>query len=254
MDKSERDKLKKKINIHKKLGAEKFKKAVFELEKLKYKFIKTVCPNIAIYYDKFCDFKKKRAINKATSEEEIEEIQRNTKFAKMAFRKELNQEKNRNYHMDKKRPTEIYKYLEWNKRVHKNGFIKNAILIPALAGAAIAVTPAVIPLLVAELVSAGINFECINIQDYNMCRFKLMEEKLKKQEAKRNEQMIEEYGDASKLIYDNIEQKEQIPTLKEIISSVKTKEEAEQLRKLIIKELQDRSKEKPMVKELGGNI
>ena len=55
------------------------------------------------------------------------------------------------YHMDPKRPTEMMAYLEWNKKIHKNGLIKNGILIPISIVGTILHVPGAIALLVFEL-------------------------------------------------------------------------------------------------------
>lgn len=243
MEKEKKEQLKKKMKTHEKLGALKFQKIVFGVERAKFKLLKTISPNFIKYYDKYCDFLKRRAMKKAKTEEEKQEISRNIKFSKMAMRKEFNEEKNRNYHMDKNNPTEIYKYLEWNKDVHKRGIIKNAILIPVIITGMALGAVILTPFLIAELISAGINFECINIQDYNICRYKLMEDRLKKQEESKKKKNIEEFGEAADVIYKTIETKEELPTMTEIIENA-NKEQLDQLRKLLLKEQKERNQEK----------
>ena len=240
MEKLEREKLKKKMRLYKSLGAEEFQKVVFCVEKIKFKVLKKVCPNFTKYFDKFCNFKRKRAINKANSEEEINKINKIYTFEKIAMRKEFNQEKNRNYHMDSNKPTDIYKYLEWNKDVHKKGLIKDAILIPILTAGTITAIPGALPLLIAELISAGINFECINIQNYNICRYKLAEDIIKRKEEKRINKNIEEYQDAAEVISKTITKKEDLPTMNEIIDNIENRNQLEQLKKLIEREQRKR--------------
>ena len=252
MEKEKREQLKKKIKVHEKLGALKFQKVVFGVEKAKFKLLKKLWPNFIIHYDKYCDFMKRRAIKKAKTPEEIKQISRKTKFSKMAMRKELNQEKNANYHMDEDKPTEIYKYLQWNKKVHKRGIIKNAVLIPVIATGIALGAVVLTPLLIMEIVSAGINFECINIQDYNICRYKLMEEKLIQKEQKKTQKNIEEYGEASSVIYKTIEAKEDLPTLGEVIDNVENSEQLEQLKKLLIEEQARRKQAKEQESGVKG--
>ena len=60
MENSEKLKYKQKMRLCKKLGAEKFQKVVFEIEKMKFKILKTICPNFIKYFDKYYDFQKKR--------------------------------------------------------------------------------------------------------------------------------------------------------------------------------------------------
>lgn len=240
MDKLEKKKLKKKMKFHKTLGAEKFQKVVFGVEKVKFKILKTICPNFPKYFDKFCDFKKKRAINKATSEEQINSIITKISFDKMAMRKEFNQEKNRNYHIDNRKPTEIIKYLNWNKDIHKKGLIKDAIVIPFLVAGTIAQIPGSLPLLILELISAGINFECINIQNYNICRYKIAEEVLKKKEEKILEKNIEEYSEAASVIQKTFTRKADVPTIDEIVDSIENRNQLDQLRKLVMEAQKER--------------
>ena len=240
MDKLEKKKLKKKMEFHKALGAEKFQKVVFGVEKAKFKVLKTICPNFPKYFDKYCDFKKKRAINKATSEEQINSIITKISFDKMAMRKEFNQEKNRNYHIDNRKPTEIIKYLNWNKDIHKKGLIKDTIVIPFLVAGSITQIPGALPLLIIELISAGINFECINIQDYNICRYKIAEETLKKKEEKRLEKNIEEYSEAASVIHKTFTKKADVPTIDEIVDNIENKKQLEQLKKLVYEAQKER--------------
>ena len=162
MDKIDREKRKKKLKVYEKLGALKFQKVVFKVEELKFKILKKCCPNFIRYFDKYMDWKKKNLLKHAKTEEEIKQIKDEVKIAKMAMRKEWNEEKNRNYHMDPNRPTEIIQFLKWNKDVHKKGLIKDGILIPILIAGVVLQIPGTIFLLAYEVLSAAINFECIN--------------------------------------------------------------------------------------------
>lgn len=248
MNKEEREKYQKKIKLHEKLGALKFQKLVFKVEKLKFKALKKLFPNFIYRYDKFCDRNRDKEIKKAKTKEEVEAINRKYKVYKMEMRKEFNQEKNRNYHIDKNNPTQIFNYLEWNKDVHKRGLIKNAIIFPILTGLVITGNTILIPLLVYEGISAFINFECINIQDYNLCRCKMMEDYIKKREERRREANIENFGEASKVIYKSIEENENIPTFEEILKNVKNKEQLKQIRELLLQEKREREIERGKVK------
>ena len=153
----------KKMRRYELLGAEKFQNFVFGVERVKFKIIKKCFPNFIHFYDKFCDFQKKRLLKKAKTEAQKKKAIEKVKFAKLAMRKELIEEKNRNYHINQNKPTEIIKYLNWNKQIHQRGLIKDGVLIVLLIGGIILQIPGTKLLLVAELLSAGINFECINI-------------------------------------------------------------------------------------------
>lgn len=234
--------LDKKIKLYKLLGAEQFQKVVFSVEKAKFKVIKKVCPNFIKHFDKMCDKKKNRALKKVCTEEERKKIIRNSQYAKMAMRKEMNSEKNRNYHIDSKRPTEIYQYLEWNKKVHKKGLIINTIFLPLSIIAISMGFYFAIPVLIYEIISTAINFECINIQNYNMCRFKKIESTLRKKEEKKTQECVEKYGEANKIIHKCLEQTEDLPTFDEIISNIKTPEQAKQMKEFLMKTYEDRNK------------
>lgn len=247
MNKEERVKYNKKIKLYEKLGALKFQKAVFKLEKAKFKVIKKLFPNFLKYYDKFCDHNKLKELKKATTEEEREDIIRKYKFLKMDMRKEFYQEKNRNYHIDKNNPTQIFNYLEWNKSVHKKGLIKNAICLPILTGLIATGNIVLAPILAYELISTFINFECINIQNYNICRCRIIEDHLRRREEQREKRKIEEYNEASKVIFESIEEHENVPTFDEILKNVKSKEQLEQIKAMLKEELKEREFEKGKV-------
>ena len=230
-----KNKLDKKIRLYKVLGAEQFQKVVFAVEKLKFKTMKKVCPNFIKHFDKFCDKKQKRELRKCDNEEDRKQIVRKYKFAKMAMRKEMNTEKNRNYHMDPKAPTEIYQYLEWNKKVHKKGLIKNSVVLPL---SVILITMGfyiAIPILIYEIISTAVNFECVNIQNYNICRYKKMQKTLEKREEKNINETIEKYGEATEVIHNSIEQTDSLPSFDEIIANIKTVEQAQQMKEYLKK-------------------
>ena len=83
-------------------------------------------------------------------------------------RKEMNTEKNRNYHIDNIRLTQTVEYLEWNKDVHKTNLIRDLVTLPIYIGLAVAGVGLAIPLIAGNLVSSFINFQCINLQNYNI--------------------------------------------------------------------------------------
>lgn len=248
----EKDMYKKKMKRCEKLGALKFQKVVFEVEKIKYRIIKKLFPNYLKYFDKYCDFQKKRLLKKAKTDEERRQIIQNAKYSKLAMRKEFIEEKNRNYHIDMNKPTEIIKYLNWNKEVHTRSLIKDGILIVLLIGGVLLQIPATKLLLVTELLSAGINFQCINIQNYNLYRIKRIEEALKKKEKKQVENHIQQYKEASEVIYNAIEKSEDLPTIEDIIANIETKEQLEQMKLLLQRKKEERmqeEKKKEMVKK-----
>lgn len=243
MDKKEKEQLEKKMNLYKKLGAVKFQKIVLKLEKIKFRFIKKYIPNSVKYYDKYIDFKTRRLLRKTKTIEEKKIITKKNKIAKMSIRKELNTEKNRNYHIDNNKPTEIINLLKWNKKVHEQGLIKDAILIPVfITGTALNI-PGALPLLIFELVSAGINFECINIQNYNICRFKIIEPYLKRREERKIKREMEDYGEAIEVIHKTVDKSESLPTIDEIVDGITNVEQLKQMKALLQVKLEERQKE-----------
>lgn len=291
------------LKEYEKLGALKFQKVVFAVERLKFKVLKKICPNFLSYFDKYIDWKKENKIKavkntiekrekiskktphllkyydklesfkrkqKLRKEESIESVRRKVKvshpkvlefydkylkeispykglspeeqidtaiylakISKMAMRKEFYQEENANYHMNPKSPTTMKKYLEWNKKIHVRGIMGNvAVILASLVALITGFTPA-LPIIAIELVSLGINFECINIQNYNLCRFKMKEDVLKKIEQRNMEKNIKKYGEAAKVIYKSLEENENLPSFTQIISNITDIEQAKQLRELL---------------------
>ena len=82
MEKQEREQIKRRIKLSEKLGAVKFQKVVFQVEKIKFKVIKTLCPNFLKYYDSYCDYSKKKQLEKAKTDRQKKEIIERTKFLK----------------------------------------------------------------------------------------------------------------------------------------------------------------------------
>lgn len=228
--------IEKQIKLYEKLGATKFQKIVFKVEDIKYKIVKRIIPNYLKYFEKWCDKKRDKQIKKTSNEEEKKKIINQYRNQKLLMRKEYYREQNRNYHIDKNKPTEFIKYLKWNKKIHQNGMIKNIITIPILTSLImIGVTP-IIPVLGLELLSLFINFECINIQNYNICRFKKNKEKLEKIEQKQFQKNNQHYQEGAKVIEKAMQQTKDIPSIDEIIANIKDKEQLQQLRKMIKKE------------------
>lgn len=210
------------------------------------KKIKATAPKFLEFYDKY--FKDIDPYEGLTPEEQIEKAIEIMKISKMAARKEFYQEKNANYHIDRKRPTTMKKYLEWNKKVHVKGIIGNSIAIPLLLIATALGFGVAIPFLIIEILSLGINFECVNIQNYNLCRFKMTEETLKKQEQRKTQKSIEQFGKAAEVVYKSIEKSDSLPSFEEILSNIENVEQLRQMRDLVMKETKERQIEK-----VGGN-
>ena len=121
-----------KLKIYQFLGAEQFQKIVFWVENIKFKVIHKFFPNIVNWYDKMLDKKYYRNIKKFNKNDNNQELLMSYKREKMLFRKELVQNKNRNYHYNKNHPTEIVEYLKVNKKIHQRGLINDIVILVLL--------------------------------------------------------------------------------------------------------------------------
>lgn len=227
--------LNKQMKICKKLGAIQFKKIVFIVEKTKFKVLKKLVPNYLKYFDKHVDKLTKKRLKEAKTEEEKQIIIYKSKIDKMQERREFYQEENRNYHIRKENPTQIIKYLELNKKIHKNGLVGNAIFslltIPGLIfGSKIAII-----FLAFEIIEAIINFECINLQNYNICRLTKVKDKIEKKEKAKIERDSVLYKEISEDIHKVVMEKDEIPTIDDILACADTPEKLEQLKQLLAK-------------------
>jgi len=248
---NEREKYNRKIKLYERLGALKFQKVVFAVERGKFKLLKKICPNFIKHFDKYCDRKRRKEIKKANTPEEVKAISKKYKKIKLAARKEFYQEQNRNYHLDSNNPQETYEFLKWNKSIHTRNLKINALLIAALSTLVLIVPVVAIPLLALEVVSAGINFECVNIQNYNMCRYKRAEKALLRRAERRMDTRIKKYGDAAKVIHSSIEKSDDLPTFDEIISNIENIEQLRQIRSLLVSEIKERES-KNSINKIGG--
>lgn len=226
---------KKKIAICEKLGAERFQGVVFKAEDIKYKVLKTVFPNFIKHYDRVCNYKRDKQLKKLHSDTSKKEVIEKYRLQKLLMRKEIAREQNRNYHMDQNKPTEFIQYLNWNKDIHKRGLKKDAITIPILGIVALCGFTPAIPLLIAEVGSAFINFQCINIQNYNIYRFKESEDILKKMETKRQERNIKNYSQGAKVIEKSLNETKEIPSMDDIINNIENKEQLVELRNMVLR-------------------
>lgn len=231
----EREDYKKKIALCNKLGANRFQKIVLKVEDIKFKVIKKLFPNFIEHYDRYIDSKRDKKLQVVTEIEARQKIINDYRNQKIAMRRELNREQNRNYHMDENKPTEFISYLNWNKAVHKKGLIKNcAVIIGALGLNIFGIAPTLTTLaIIWELLSAFINFQCINIQNSHIYRFKMLEPALKKREERKSNSNLVNYSKAANVYGRTIQNTIDVPTIEQVIANIKTPEEVEQLRKMI---------------------
>ena len=225
-----------KIFLTEKLGAGKFQKIVFRAEDLKFKILKKLCPNYLKYHDKYIDWQKNKKLQKLHSDYEKNKVIEEANLQKEIAHKEFYREMNRNYHMSSTRPLEIIKYLEWNKAVHKRSLKLNSLVIASSLGLTFLGFSEILLLVPIELFSAFINFECVNIQNHNIYRFKEKEKKLYEIQTRQLKNNSEKYEEANTLIATKQEELKNIPSIDEIIASIKDKNQLEQLKKLLEKQ------------------
>lgn len=224
--------------LYEKLGALKFQKVVFYVEKLKFKAIDKFFPNADILFSNYCDKKVKKLCNKNISKEEKNNIIFNYNCKKMAFKRELIEKKNRNYHFNSSNASSFYKYLLWNKNVHKNGMIRDliGILLSSLVLfiSSGVLSTLVIIILIYSMISFGIDFQCVNLQNYNICRFEEKRELLSRLEDRKRNSDIKNYSNVSEKVYEKLKTNVERPKSSDIVRSLTTKEELEELRKLLL--------------------
>lgn len=235
-----------KEKLYEMLGASWFQKVVFKVEDLKFKFIDRFCPNIDSWYCNYCDKKVKKICLKLDTEEEKEKIRLKYNFKKMAFKKELREKKNRNYHIDFNNASRFKDYLLWNKKVHKNGMIWNGIWI-SLCSLALFFTSGIASVLTSvwlgyNVLALGVNFECVNLQNYNLCRYEKREDTLVKIERRSRDRDVKNFAKVGEKIYNKLCNRIEMPKSSEVVSSITDKEELEQLRKLALEVKEQRQK------------
>ena len=222
--------------INELLGARKFQKCVFALEKLKYKMIEKFFPNMQTKYEKSLYDELEKKLSKDITEEEKNVLIKKYQMNILLSRSENNNKQNRNYHVNKDNPMDFIKYLKQNKKIHVRSIIKNGIiyiiLIPLVVFSNISKT-ITIPLLLINTISTLINFECINLQNYNIKRFEQNKVKLDSIRKKREEKDLERYKEISKIISDKLNENKEIPKVEEIVDRITTKEQLQEMRKLL---------------------
>lgn len=213
------------------LGARQFQKIVFILERLKYQIIEKYFPNIREWYDKYNERSLVRNLSKC-NEIERKRIIDEYRFAKLLFRKELIYKQNQNYHIDLENPTNFSKYLEFNKNIHIEGLKSNILFVMGIIIFKVVINNPIIDIiLIYNIISMIINFECINLQNYNLCRLENNQMKmlLEKREKKIKTDKIKRYGDGLKVIGKTFQEVDDIPKIGDVLGNVKTNEEKQQL-------------------------
>ena len=148
-------------------------------------------------------------------------------------------------------------YLLWNKKVHKKGITKDIIVFGTLVTVC-CVNPSlinvIIPFLVFDTISMGINFECINLQNYHLCRYEKVEHRLNERRKQEINKKQDKYNNAITSINKQIEESDTLPKLD---LSKMSKEELYELRGLLLEAKKSNStyiNNNENVKTLGRRI
>ena len=223
-----------KEKLAKRLGAKELQKLVNKVEDIKYSLLKNQLSFLVPIVEKIMKSRKNRLINKTSDPVKQELIENNYKNDLILFRKELNQEKNRNYHFDIDYSKNFKNYLLWNKDVHLKGIIKNLVILALSSGALILgegiIFNAALVLTIINSIGLVINFECVNLQNYHLARFERVETKLEERKKNALLQKTQKYGNAINAINKQIEKSDSLPKLD--VRQMKI-EELEELRNLL---------------------
>lgn len=226
-----------KIELYEKLGARKFQKVVFKVEKIKFAILRPFSGTIINFCEKRIDRKVNMLIEKENSFDKRQNIIRNAAREKLRLRIEFQSEKNRNYHINLLKPNEIITYLQINKKIHERGIIANFIALILSIGGLFVFNGVFIPILGVSILynvfSGFINFECINLQNYNIERIERKLDTLIKVRERRLKKAVKSYGEVSKVLAPLISKDVSIPESKKIISNLTTKDELNQMKVLL---------------------
>lgn len=224
-----------KIKIYRLLGAEIFQKVVFKAEDIKYLIMDKLFPNINNWYERICNKKYNKMIEKQNlSEEEKQQLLTKIQLEKMKFRKENNYKQNRNYHYNPNKPIEFLGYLNINKKIHLYGAFKNIFLLLIIKVLSLIFIDYIVILnclALYECISLFINFQCINLQNYNISRFE--DEKIKtlleKKEKRQLQKNIQKYDKCIEPVSNIVNKQIELPTVDDIVNQITTHEQAVQL-------------------------
>lgn len=227
----------KNYRINEILGAKFFKKCVFRVEKIKFKIIDKFFPNSLKIYETKLKKSFYKKLNKIENEDERKVLIKNYHEKILVSRKEFNNKKNRNYHINIDDPNDFINYIKKNRKIHIKGLIKNGFcylgIIPLfiIPNSTLSIIGYII--LSYNTISTLINFECVNLQNYNLKRFEESREKLIKIKGKKQERDLKKYGEISKVVSKALNDSIEIPKPKDIIDNITTKEQLIELRKLL---------------------
>ena len=240
------------------LFLKKFKKAVFYLEKAKFKVINKF--HLYDYAIKRLEKQYNNLLAKTKNEEEKVKIISWYKRSLMLIKKENSRGENMNYHFNKDNPEETLYWLNLNKKLHSMGLKRNfiKILVEGLLlvlsisnifgafGSIISVLS--ILGLVKEGISIFINGSCIMLQNYNIDRVeKYIVGPYQKRKEKLNKKAME-YASLTQVTSKVIEQSESLPTPDEMLASLTTEQQKKLFLRLVMQELEYRKSNEQKVK------
>lgn len=240
-----------------------FQTKVFQLENFKFKIANKLFPNYDKHVEKRIKKQLKYQLKKAKTEEEKTQLVEIARNQVLDLRKEKHRKENMNYHLDINNPEKTLFWLNKNKQIHKSGlkrnFIKIPILISLLIGSSVVgvgilttlITVLSILGLSLETISTFINTNCILLQNYNIKRVNRYIEGPYKRHKQKLEKKAIEYSEVTNIVSKVVRENEDIPDVEEVISNIKTVEQAQMLLKLVQKEMNYRetnTKQKSKVK------
>lgn len=219
------------------LGAKKFKKFVFLIEKIKFKLFDRFYPLIQKMYENNLNKSLEKELKSIDNEDSRQKVIRLYHEKILNFRKAINDKKNLNYHINEDNPMEFLKYLNNNKKIHQKGLIGNGIvyiLISLFIATGVISIGVIIGLFCYNVLSTIINFECINLQNYNIKIFNKNRDMLEKWRKKKEEEGLVKYSNISRVVYSAIDGEKDIPKVEDVVSKITTKEQLEEMRKLLL--------------------
>lgn len=239
-----------------------FQSKVFFLEKTKFKIQDEFFPN----YDKFIENYSRKKYDKKlemANDEDKALIKAKQKQFLINIRKEKHRKENINYHFDQNYPEETIKWLNTNKKIHIKGLFKNAVLIPVFAILLGLSLTNVISLnivgvlagigLGVQMISAFINTNCVLLQNYNIKRVQKYIDGPYKKRQEKLKQKAKDYSQTTKVVAKTIDESDTLPTIDEVINSLKTSEQARQLLELVNQELKYRQNGTAKIKKYKKN-
>lgn len=247
------ERIKKGKNKLQKTLTKKFQKVVFKIEKTKWKTIKKVYPNYPKKLEAFYRKIRDKELKYAKTEEQKRIINNIYKFNVLLMRREFYTEKNNNYHMDMLNPLGMIDYLKVNKDIHMRWLKVDAIAMPVLITLLALGNTWAVPIIGITTLETLKNIKCVTQQNYKIEKIMKEQEKLERIANKRIDNREKKYGEAQKLISEKVLESEELPSMTEIIDNIQSKEQLEQLKQLIINEAKIREqRNKDNIKSIGG--